>query len=128
MGYSPMNMCSKDYGSIEVNPGMTMLDGTLSLGGHFKIEVEESFCSPKPSEIKVGRDSLKLYSEIPTSVKPQVGSLVDIWWSLPGSVRDSWSGRMVRDSSCNYSPDDMKWSFHLFLAVNLNYATPLLEP
>lgn len=64
MGYSPMNMCSKDYGSIEVNPGMTMLDGTLSLGGHFKIEVEESFCSPKPSEIKVGRDSPKLYGEI----------------------------------------------------------------
>lgn len=58
MGYSPMNMCSKDYGSMEVNPGMTMLDGTSSLGGHFKIEVEESFCSPKPSEIKVGRDAL----------------------------------------------------------------------
>lgn len=53
MGYSPMNMCSKDYGSIEANPGMTTLDGTSSLGGHFKIEVEESFCSPKPSEIKV---------------------------------------------------------------------------
>lgn len=56
MGYSPMNMCSKDYGSMEPNPGMTTLDGTSSLGGHFKIEVEESFCSPKPSEIKVGPD------------------------------------------------------------------------
>lgn len=53
MGYSPMNMCSKEYGSMEANPGMTTLDGTSSLGGHFKIEVEESFCSPKPSEIKV---------------------------------------------------------------------------
>lgn len=53
MGYSPMNMCSKDYGNMETNPGMTTLDGTSSLGGHFKIEVEESFCSPKPSEIKV---------------------------------------------------------------------------
>lgn len=56
MGYSPMNMCSKEYGSMEPNPGMTTLDGTSSLGGHFKIEVEESFCSPKPSEIKVGLD------------------------------------------------------------------------
>lgn len=54
MGYSPMNMCSKEYGSMEPNTGMTTLDGTSSLGGHFKIEVEESFCSPKPSEIKVG--------------------------------------------------------------------------
>lgn len=53
MGYSPMNMCSKEYGSMEANSGMTTLDGTSSLGGHFKIEVEESFCSPKPSEIKV---------------------------------------------------------------------------
>ncbi len=58
MGYSPMNMCSKEYGSMDPNSGMTTLDGTSSLGGHFKIEVEESFCSPKPSEIKVGLDSL----------------------------------------------------------------------
>lgn len=55
MGYSPMNMFSKEY-SMEANTGMTMLDGTSSLGGHFKIEVEESFCSPKPCEIKVGLD------------------------------------------------------------------------
>lgn len=54
MGYSPMNMYSKDYGSMEAPPNMTTLDGGTSLGGHFKIEVEESFCSPKPSEIKVG--------------------------------------------------------------------------
>jgi len=53
MGYSPMNMCSKEYGSMEANMGMTSLDGTSSLG-HFKIEVEESYCSPKPSEITVG--------------------------------------------------------------------------
>lgn len=67
-------------------------------------------------------------SRLTEAVQLQVGSLVDIWWCLPGSVRDSWSGHMVRDSSCNFSPDDMKWSFHLFLAVNLNYAAPLLEP
>lgn len=54
MGYSPMNMCSKEYSSMEPNTGMTMLDGISTLGGHFKIEVEESFCSPKPSEVKVG--------------------------------------------------------------------------
>lgn len=53
MGYSPMNMSSKEYGSMEPNTGM-MLDGISTLGGHFKIEVEESFCSPKPSEVKVG--------------------------------------------------------------------------
>ncbi|XP_061754186.1 mediator of RNA polymerase II transcription subunit 13a [Nerophis ophidion] len=52
MGYSPMNMCSKDYGNVEAPPGMTMLDGTSSQGGLFKMEVEESFSSPKPSEIK----------------------------------------------------------------------------
>ncbi|KAG5844433.1 hypothetical protein ANANG_G00162470 [Anguilla anguilla] len=52
MGYSPMNMGSKDYGSMDAVSGMTLLDGASSLGGHFKIEVEESFCSPKPSEIK----------------------------------------------------------------------------
>lgn len=60
MGYSPMNMCSKEYGSMEPNSGMTSLDGTSSLGGHFKIEVEESFCSPKPSEIKVGLEPVNL--------------------------------------------------------------------
>lgn len=53
MGFSPMNMCNKEYNIMESNPGMTSLDGTSTLGGHFKIEVEESFCSPKPSEIKV---------------------------------------------------------------------------
>lgn len=68
MGYSPMNMCSKEYGSMEPNQGMTMLDGTSSLGGHFKIEVEESFCSPKPSEIKVGLDSVNLSGIIAVSV------------------------------------------------------------
>jgi len=58
MGYSPMNMCSKEYGSMEHNTGLTTMDGTSSLGGHFKIEVEESFCSPKPCEIQVGLDSV----------------------------------------------------------------------
>lgn len=60
MGYSPMNMCNKEYGSMETNPGMTTPDGTLSLGGHFKIEVEESFCSPKPAEIKARLQSMVL--------------------------------------------------------------------
>lgn len=72
MGYSPMNMCSKDYGSMEANPGMTMLDGTSSLGGHFKVEVEESFCSPKPSEIKVGLHSVHLPGVFIADLKQQV--------------------------------------------------------
>ncbi len=50
MGYSPMN---KEYGCMEPGSGLNTLDGPSSLGGQFKIEVEESFCSPKPSEIKV---------------------------------------------------------------------------
>lgn len=54
MGYSPMNMCSKEYCTMEPSTGMTTVEGSSTLGGHFKIEVEESFCSPKPSEIKVG--------------------------------------------------------------------------
>lgn len=54
MGYSPMNMCSKEYCTMEPSTGMTTVEGPSTLGGHFKIEVEESFCSPKPSEIKVG--------------------------------------------------------------------------
>lgn len=60
MGYSPMNMGSKEYGGLEVGQGMTNLDGTSSLGGHFKIEVEEGYCSPKPQEIKVGFGALNL--------------------------------------------------------------------
>ncbi|MGH0159948.1 UNVERIFIED_CONTAM: hypothetical protein FKN15_046227 [Acipenser sinensis] len=52
MGYSPMNMNSKEYGSMDNASGMTVLDGNSTLGGHFKIEVEEGFCSPKQSEIK----------------------------------------------------------------------------
>lgn len=52
MGYSPMNMGSKD-GCMEPGSGLNTLDGSTALGGQFKIEVEESFCSPKPSEIKV---------------------------------------------------------------------------
>lgn len=57
---------------MEANPGMTMLDGTSSLGGHFKIEVEESFCSPKPSEIKVGLDSVNLSGVFTTDLNQQV--------------------------------------------------------
>lgn len=52
MGYSPMNMGSKD-GCMEPGSGLNTLDGQTALGVPFKIEVEESFCSPKPSEIKV---------------------------------------------------------------------------
>lgn len=51
---------------------MTTLDGTSALGGHFKIEVEESFCSPKPSEIKVGLDSVNLLGVITTDLKQKV--------------------------------------------------------
>lgn len=47
MGYSPINM-----GNTESVAGLSLLDGAIS--GNFKMEVEEGFCSPKPSEIKVG--------------------------------------------------------------------------
>lgn len=49
-GYSPMNSGSKD--SLEAGAGLTLLDGS-QINSHFKMEVEEGFCSPKPSEIKV---------------------------------------------------------------------------
>lgn len=49
-GYSPLNSGSKD--SLEAGAGLTVLDGSL-LNNHFKMEVEEGFCSPKPSDIKV---------------------------------------------------------------------------
>lgn len=49
-GYSPMNSGSKD--TLEAGAGLTLLDGS-QLNNHFKMEVEEGFCSPKPSEIKV---------------------------------------------------------------------------
>lgn len=49
-GYSPMNSGSKD--SLEAGAGLTLLDSS-QLNSHFKMEVEEGFCSPKPSEIKV---------------------------------------------------------------------------
>lgn len=52
MGYSPMNMSSKEYGNMESVAGLSMLDGT-AIGSNFKMEVEEGFCSPKPSEIRV---------------------------------------------------------------------------
>lgn len=83
MGYSPMNMCSKEYGSMENNAGMTMLDGISSLGGHFKIEVEESFCSPKPSDIKVGLDSVNLSAIIAGSLKTDRSSRLNL---LPQAV------------------------------------------
>lgn len=49
-GYSPMNSGTKD--SLEAGAGLTLLDSS-QLNNHFKMEVEEGFCSPKPSEIKV---------------------------------------------------------------------------
>lgn len=52
MGFSPMNMGSKDCGSVETGAGFTLADGPLLIGT-FKMEVEEGLCSPKPSEIKV---------------------------------------------------------------------------
>lgn len=45
-GYSPINM-----GNTESAAGLSLLDGAIS--GNFKMEVEEGFCSPRPSEIKV---------------------------------------------------------------------------
>lgn len=52
MGFSPMNMGSKECGSVETGPGFTLADGPLLIGT-FKMEVEEGLCSPKPTEIKV---------------------------------------------------------------------------
>lgn len=48
-----MNSGTKD--SLEAGAGLTLLDGS-QLNNHFKMEVEEGFCSPKPSEIKVPND------------------------------------------------------------------------
>lgn len=54
MGFSPMNMNNKEYGNMDTTPGGTVLEGnSSSIGAQFKIEVDEGFCSPKPSEIKV---------------------------------------------------------------------------
>ena len=53
MSYSPMNHGGKDYGGLEGAAGLSLLDGGL-LASHFKAEVEEGFCSPRPAEIKVG--------------------------------------------------------------------------
>lgn len=50
-GYSPMNSGSKD--NLETGAGLALLDSS-QLNSHFKMEVEEGFCSPKPCEIKVG--------------------------------------------------------------------------
>lgn len=68
-GYSPMNSGSKD--SLEAGTGLTLLDGS-QLNNHFKMEVEEGFCSPKPSEIKVRHvthlSSMKQMGNFATSV------------------------------------------------------------
>lgn len=66
MGYSPMN---KEYGCMEPGSGLNTLDGPTALGGQFKIEVEESFCSPKPSEIKV-RLVIRLVHHVPCCTFP----------------------------------------------------------
>lgn len=50
-GYSPIHSGSND--SLETGSSLTVLD-VSQLNSHFKVEVEEGFCSPKPSEIKVG--------------------------------------------------------------------------
>lgn len=58
MGFSPMNMNNKEYGSTDTTPGGTVLEGNGATAGvQFRIEVDEGFCSPKPLEIKV-RDLL----------------------------------------------------------------------
>lgn len=54
MGFSPMNMNNKEYGSMDTTPGGTILEGNgVTTGLQFRIEVDEGFCSPKPTEIKV---------------------------------------------------------------------------
>ncbi|KAF2984095.1 hypothetical protein EK904_010450 [Melospiza melodia maxima] len=53
MGFSPMNMNNKEYGSMDTTLGGTVLEGNSStVGAQFRIEVDEGFCSPKPAEIK----------------------------------------------------------------------------
>lgn len=59
MGFSPMNMNNKEYGNMDTTPGGTVLEGNSCIGAQFKIEVDEGFCSPKPSEIKVSIYSLE---------------------------------------------------------------------
>lgn len=55
-----MNSGTKD--SLEAGAGLTLLDGSL-LNNHFKMEVEEGFCSPKPSDIKVRCVTIPLGAE-----------------------------------------------------------------
>lgn len=63
MGFSPMNMNNKEYGNMDTVPGATVLEGSSSsIGAQFRIEVEEGFCSPKPSEIKVSIFPEKLHT------------------------------------------------------------------
>ena len=52
MGYSPMNPGGKEYGAVEGGAGLTLVDGS-QLSSLYRMEVEEGFCSPKPSELKV---------------------------------------------------------------------------
>lgn len=47
-GYSPGNSGTKDG----LETGLILFDSS-QINSHFKMEVEEGFCSPKPSEIKV---------------------------------------------------------------------------
>ncbi|KAK1786371.1 hypothetical protein P4O66_017608, partial [Electrophorus voltai] len=47
VGFSPMNVGGNECGSTDSGPP----DGTI-LGGAFKMEVDESLCSPRPSEVK----------------------------------------------------------------------------
>uniref|UniRef100_A0A803SRM5 Mediator of RNA polymerase II transcription subunit 13 n=1 Tax=Anolis carolinensis TaxID=28377 RepID=A0A803SRM5_ANOCA len=69
MGFSPMNMNNKEYGSMDTTPGGTVLDGNGTTAGiQFRIEVDEGFCSPKPSEIK---DYSYVYK--PENIQPFVG-------------------------------------------------------
>ncbi|KAJ8280824.1 hypothetical protein GJAV_G00059490 [Gymnothorax javanicus] len=65
--FSPMNVGGKEGGLLDPSIGGTQLEG-LSLAGHFRIEVEEGYCSPKPSEIK---DFSFVYK--PETCQPLVG-------------------------------------------------------
>ena len=73
MGYSPMNPGGKEYGAVEGGAGLTLVDGS-QLSSLYRMEVEEGFCSPKPSELKVHRNT-EIHSLMKTyfSVRERVG-------------------------------------------------------
>lgn len=73
-----MNSGTKD--GLEAGAGLTLLDGSL-LNNHFKMEVEEGFCSPKPSDVKVRCAAIPPGAE----ARPGIGvALFNFAFSLSG--------------------------------------------